>query len=618
MPPPVLGIDLGTTNSVVAIIRDEKITVLCDEHDQPLYPSVVTLSEAGTIWTGREALALGAAVPGRTAYAVKRLLGRKYSDTVVQKAHSMYPYHILENPTSGGVLVQLGDQRFKPESISAMVLKALKDQAARRIGAMSTEAVITVPAYFNHSQREATQRAATEAGLKVLRLLNEPTAAALSLGSQKGQKRVVAVYDFGGGTFDISIIRIHDAVYEVLSTDGDTFLGGDDIDGLICDELSTSFENATGVKLRNFPLSWHRLRDAAEKAKKELSTTNTCGIYLPRLVGDETLTTEITLKRLEELAAPLIERSLKICERALEQANLQTSQLDNLILVGGQSRMPLLRRMVEEFFAQPPAPGVDPDTAVAEGAAREAAMLRQGKGALLLDVTPMTLGINIVGNRLYPLIQRNTKLPVRKEHLFTTHRDAQTRARMVILQGENPAASENVQLGEILLTNLRSLERFRSRIKVAFEIDANGILHVKALDEDTGEETDLVIHDSFTGDGKSPGENLEVDTVAPSEQLSSPTLSGPFVETEFIDVLCFLHANRKTGRIEVSAASTMGTVMFAEGQITHAAFGQTSAQDALSHILRLKEGHFAFQQGETTAEPKQIDSPFESLLRELA
>jgi len=615
MAPPVLGIDLGTTNSVVAIIQDGRTSLLTDDYEQYLFPSVVTLGEGDTVWTGREAVALGAAVPGKTVYAVKRLIGRWFSDTVVQKASNMYPYRIKENPAGGGVLVQLGDTHYTPEEISGMILKALKDQAATRFGETPEEAVITVPAYFNHAQRESTQRAAQSSGLKVLRLLNEPTAAALSLGSQDKSEQVVAVYDFGGGTFDISLIRIQDSVYEVLATDGDTFLGGDDVDGLICDELSQTFEQATGVKLRNFPLSWHRLRDAAEKAKKELSLADRCGIYLPRLVGDEALSTEITQSQLEDMARPLIERSIKICARTLEEAKMAVGDLSDVILVGGQTRMPLLRQMVEEFFGRPAASGVDPDTAVAEGAAREGAMLREGQGALLLDVTPITLGISIVGNRLYPLIPRNTKIPVRKEHMFTTARDAQTQARLVILQGDNPKASDNICLGEVVLSNLRGFERFQSKINVAFEIDASGILHVKAIDQDTGEEKLVTIRDSFESEGKALADNVaESETVAPSERGIPAALSGPFRETELVDVLCFLHANAKTGRIELTGTESPGSLMLLNGNITHANLGEQVGTDAFMHMLQLKEGYYAFFDGETTSDPAQIDEPFDMLL----
>jgi molecular chaperone DnaK len=615
MPAPVLGIDLGTTNSVVAIVHNGKTSLLTDEQGESLFPSVVTQGDANTIWIGREAVALGAAVPGRTVYAAKRLIGRNFSDTIVEKAREMYPYKMLENPADGRVLIQLGDRQYSPEEISGMVLKDLKELAAKQFGVEAEEAIITVPAYFNHTQREATQYAAKLADLKVLRLLNEPTAAALSLPSQGDKERVIAVYDFGGGTFDISIIRIQGNVYEVLATNGDTFLGGDDVDGLICDELSDAFEKDTGVKLRNFPLSWHRLRDAAEKAKKELSHSNQCSVYLPRLVGDDSLSTKVTVDRVESMVRPLIERSIKICASTLEDATMNVSDLTEVILVGGQTRMPLIRKMVEEFFGRPPAVGVNPDTSVAEGAAREGAMLRQGEGALLLDVTPITLGINIVGNRLYPLIPKNTKIPVRREHMFTTHRDAQTRARMNILQGDSTVASENISLGEIILDNLRGFERFQSKLNVAFEIDASGILHVKAIDEDTGEEQEVVVRNSFEGEGKETAEAVpEEESVLPSEADTPPTISGPFRQTELVDVICFLHANEKTGRIDISSHDQSSSITLTEGEITHAVFNDIQGVDAVKEILDLKEGHYAFFEGASVTTPKDIDIPFDSLI----
>ncbi|MBW1810627.1 MAG: Hsp70 family protein [Deltaproteobacteria bacterium] len=615
MPSAVLGIDLGTTNCVVAVVMQGRTILLANNQGQHLFPSAVTLGEGDTIWTGEEAVALGAAAPGRTAYAVKRLIGRYYNDSIVQKARNMYPYHILENSSGGGVTIQLGEKQYTPEEISSLLLKDLVSQAGERFGFEPKEAVITVPAYFNHAQREATQRAAQLANLNVLRLLNEPTAAALSLPTGDDNERVIAVYDFGGGTFDISLIRIQGSVYEVLATNGDTFLGGDDVDGLICDELSKIFEQSTGIKLRNFPLSWHRLRDAAEKAKMELSHSDRCAVYLPRLVGEESFATELSLKRLEDMTRPLIERSLKICSRTIEEAKLCLGDLDEVILVGGQTRMPLLRKMVEGFFERPAAAGVNPDTAVAEGAASEGAMLRDGKGALLLDVTPITLGINIVGNRLYPLIKRNTKIPVRKEHTFTTHRDAQTRAKMVILQGDNPVASENVRLGEVVLANLQGSERFQSRINVAFEIDSSGILHIKAIDEDTREEKEVVIRDSFEKEGKqAAGEVEEAESVAPTQDLLTPTISGPFRETELVDVLCFLHANQKTGRVEIKGTNQVGSLFMSDGEITNAEFSGLQGIEAFHNVLALSQGDYAFHEGLDASETAKIDTPFDILI----
>ncbi len=610
MAAPVLGIDLGTTNSVVSSVVGGKPVLLEDNQGQVLYPSVVTLGEGDRIWTGSDAVALGATAPGRTAYAVKRLLGRRFTDDVVQRAVQNYAYTIAENPDTGGVLLKLGSENYTPEQISALVLRDLKSLFAKRFGEEPTEAVITVPAYFNHAQREGTQRAAAEADLKVLRLLNEPTAAALSLPDHGETERIIAVYDFGGGTFDFSIIRIQGSVYEVLATDGDTFLGGDDIDGLLCDELSRSFEEESGVKLRNFPLSWYRLRDAAEKAKKELSHGDTCSVYLPRLVGEDALITEIGRERVESLTRPLLERSLAICDKTLRAAGLAPEGLADVVLVGGQTRMPLLRRMVERFFERPAASTVNPDTAVAEGASREAAMLRQGGGALLLDVTPITLGINIAGNRMYTLIPRNTKVPTRREHIFTTHRDAQTRARMVILQGDHPVASENARLGEVVLDRLHGFERFQARIHVMFDIDANGILHIKARDKDTGEERELQIRDSLDPQEAPVGALDEAESLAPSEESARPTITGPFRATELMDVLYFLHANSKTGRVELHGPAGIGSLWLLDGELTHAQFDEERGVGAMQLLLTLTEGHYAFHEGETAEGPVEIEAPF--------
>ncbi len=610
----VLGIDLGTTNCVLAYLHNEQMHILADAQGQELFPSVITVGEQGQIWTGREAVALGATMPGRTAYAAKRLMGRWYSDEVVKRAQQIYPYEIRE-AEGGGVHLKLGSAEYKPEQISGMVLKSLVDLVEQRTGDRPTEAVVTVPAYFNHAQREGTQRAAAEAGLSVLRLLNEPTAAALSLPDQGDASRLVAVYDFGGGTFDISIIRIQGQVYEVLATDGDTFLGGDDIDGILCDRLSERFAEKTSVNLHHFPLSWYRLRDAAEKAKKELSHAEVCSIFLPRLVGEDALVTQLHRSELEAIVRPLLERSLRICARTLQAAGVSETDLTELVLVGGPTRMPLLRTMVQEFFNRPPTSGVNPDTAVAEGAAREAAMLRQGGGALLLDVTPITLGINIAGNLLYPLIPRNTKVPVRREHAFTTARDAQTRARLVILQGDNTVASENNKLGEVVLDQLQGYERFHSRITVVFEIDANGILHVKAADKDTGEEHELVIRDSFNAEDAEAIDSLEEnETLTDAEPPSRATIAGPFRATELVDVLFFLHANQKSGRVDLTGPADEGSLWMLDGELTHAETGPMKGLDAAALLLSLKQGDYAFFEGEHRDGPAQLDSPFERLV----
>jgi len=612
---PILGIDLGTTNTVVATVQDGRMKLLADNQGQVLFPSVLTIADSGQIWTGRQAAALGAIQPARTVHAAKRLIGRRWEEQVVQKARELYPYTINQGP-EGGVVIELGERTMSPEEVSAAILGDLRERCESTLGMVPEEAVVTVPAYFNHAQRESTQNAVRQAGLKVLRLLNEPTAAALSLEPTGQEERLLAVYDFGGGTFDISIIRIQGSVYEVLATNGDTFLGGDDIDGLICDELARQFEAQTDVKIRNFPLSWYRLRDAAQKAKIELSHSSHCAVYLPRLVGDQALSAELTVDHLEQMARPLLERSLKICQRTLEQAELTTDQLHDVVLVGGQTRMPLLRHLVEEFFGMKAAVGINPDTAVAEGAAREGAMLRHGQGALLLDVTPLTLGINIVGNRLYPLIPRNTKIPARQEHTFTTHRDAQTTARMAILQGDNPVASENVRLGEVVLADLNAGERFQARIKVAFEIDSSGILHVKAIDEDSRQEKELTINNSLQAEtGEPAGQLEEGQSVAPTGTDAPPTFSGPFRATELVDVLCFLHANHKTGRITIRAGELAGELVMNEGELTHAQTGTDSGELALQLLLAAEQGEYAFQEGPVPDQEANLDKPFASLVK---
>ncbi len=610
-----VGIDLGTTNCTVAAVEGGLPRVLADDQGQVLFPSVVSVGDSGRIWTGREAAALGAVQPGRTIHASKRLIGRSSQDPVVQRAQDLYPYRIVAGP-DGGILLDLGEVQFSPEQVAGQILSALKKIAGARLGEQPTQAVITVPAYFNHAQREATQRAAQLAGLKALRLLNEPTAAALSLGPQGQKERLVAVYDFGGGTFDFSLIRVQASIYEVLATNGDTFLGGDDIDGLVCNEMAGDFERQTGIRLHNFPLSWYRLRDAAQRTKMELSRSDSCAYFLPRLVGEDALTGQLSRSRLEELARPLLDRSLRICQRTLEEVGIRPDSIDEVLLVGGQTRMPLLRRMVEEFFGRAPSPQVNPDTAVAEGAAREAALLQEGSGALLLDVTPMTLGINIFGNRLFPLVPRNSKVPLRKEHVFTTHRDGQHTARMTILQGDHPVASENFRLGEVTLENLSGAERFQPRIRVAFEIDRDGILHIKAVDEDTRRERELTIRQALQADGRERAQQLaESTSLTPADKETLPLLAGPFRETELVDVLCFLHANRRSGRLTVEGQGAGGKLQLQEGEIVQAAAGAGRGREALSVLLGYREGRYAFFENLPPEGPPDVQGSFQELIK---
>ena len=610
-----VGIDLGTTNCSVAVMEGQQVRVLADDQGQVLYPSVLTLGESGKIWTGREALALGATQPSRTVHAIKRLMGRNFDDPVVGRSQQLYPYRLVPGP-NGGVLLELGERRLSPEEISAQLLLALKQLAGRRLGQEPEQAVITVPAYFNHSQRQATQQAAALAGLKVLRLLNEPTAAALSLGPQSQKEQLVAVYDFGGGTFDFSLIRVQGSIYEVLATGGDTFLGGEDIDALLCQEMIADFEKRLGLRLYTFPLSWYRVRDAAQRTKIELSRSEVCSFFLPRLVGEELLSGQLSRARLEDLARPLLERSLRICQRILEETGIRPLDIQRVLLVGGQTRMPLLRRMVEDFFGRPPDPQVNPDTAVAEGAAREAALLEEGKGALLLDVTPMTLGINIFGNRLYPLVPKNTKVPVRREHVFTTHRDGQQSARITILQGDHPVASENFRLGEVVLDQLREQERFRARIRVAFEIDRDGVLHVKALEEDSGRERELVIRQVLQGDGRERAEQIAEGASLVAEAGDLPaTLAGPFRQTELLDVLCFLHVNRRSGRLSVQADGWRGELQLVDGELSHARAGESSGMEALHAMLQLAQGNYAFFEGAAPQQEANLSVRFEELIK---
>ncbi|MDP5210562.1 molecular chaperone DnaK [Microbulbifer sp. 2205BS26-8] len=498
----IIGIDLGTTNSCVAILDGEKARVIENAEGDRTTPSIVAFTDDNEILVGQSAKRQAVTNPKNTLFAVKRLIGRKFKDDVVQKDIKMVPYSIVEADNGDAWVEAKGDKKAPPQ-ISAEVLKKMKKTAEDFLGEKVESAVITVPAYFNDSQRQATKDAGRIAGLDVKRIINEPTAAALAYGLDKqGGDRTVAVYDLGGGTFDISIIEIADVdgekQFEVLSTNGDTFLGGEDFDLRLIDYLAAEFKKDQGIDLKGDPLAMQRLKEAAEKAKIELSSSQQTEVNLPYITADATgpkhLVVKLTRAKLESLVEDLVTHSLEPVKIALQDADLSASGVDEVILVGGQTRMPLVQQKVTEFFGKEPRKDVNPDEAVAVGAAIQGAVLSGDvKDVLLLDVTPLTLGIETMGGVATPLIDKNTTIPTKKSQIFSTAEDNQTAVTIHVVQGERKQASQNKSLGRFDLADIPPSPRGMPQIEVTFDIDANGILHVHAKDKATGKEQSIVI-----------------------------------------------------------------------------------------------------------------------------
>ncbi|WP_444889460.1 molecular chaperone DnaK [Microbulbifer sp. DLAB2-AA] len=498
----IIGIDLGTTNSCVAVLDGDKARVIENAEGDRTTPSIVAFTDDNEILVGQSAKRQAVTNPQNTLFAVKRLIGRKFKDDVVQKDIKMVPYTITE-ADNGDAWVEVKGDKKAPPQISAEVLKKMKKTAEDFLGEKVDAAVITVPAYFNDSQRQATKDAGRIAGLDVKRIINEPTAAALAYGLDKqGGDRTVAVYDLGGGTFDISIIEIADVdgekQFEVLSTNGDTFLGGEDFDLRLIEYLADEFKKDQGIDLKGDPLAMQRLKEAAEKAKIELSSSQQTEVNLPYITADATgpkhLVVKLTRAKLESLVEDLVTRSLEPVKIALQDADLSASGVDEVILVGGQTRMPLVQQKVTEFFGKEPRKDVNPDEAVAMGAAIQGAVLSGDvKDVLLLDVTPLTLGIETMGGVATPLIDKNTTIPTKKSQVFSTAEDNQTAVTIHVVQGERKQASQNKSLGRFDLADIPPSPRGVPQIEVTFDIDANGILHVHAKDKATGKEQSIVI-----------------------------------------------------------------------------------------------------------------------------
>ena len=546
----IIGIDLGTTNSCVAVVEGQQPKVIENSEGGRTTPSVIAYTDGDEVLVGAPAKRQAVTNPEKTLYAIKRLIGRRFSDDVVKKDADMVPYKIIK-ADNGDAWVGVDDKKLAPPQVSAEILKKMKKTAEDYLGTDVKEAVITVPAYFNDSQRQATKDAGKIAGLEVKRIINEPTAAALAYGLDKGKgDSIIAVYDLGGGTFDISIIEISEVdgehQFEVLSTNGDTFLGGEDFDLRLINFFVEEFKKDSGFDLKSDPLALQRLKEAAEKAKIELSSSEQTEVNLPYITADASgpkhFVQKITRAKLESLVEDLVDRSISPLETALKDANLSKDKIDDILLVGGQTRMPLVQKKVQDFFGKEPRKDLNPDEAVAIGAAIQGSVLSgDTKDVLLLDVTPLTLGIETLGGVATPLIEKNTTIPTQKSQVFSTAEDNQTAVTVHVIQGERKQAAQNKSLGQFNLTDIPPAARGMPQIEVSFDLDANGILNVSAKDKNSGKEQSIVIKAS-SGLSDDDIEKMVKDAEANAED------DAKFEELVKVknnaDMLC--HATRKT------------------------------------------------------------------------
>ncbi|CUW37800.1 chaperone Hsp70, co-chaperone with DnaJ [Magnetospirillum sp. XM-1] len=496
----VIGIDLGTTNSCVAVMEGKSAKVIENAEGMRTTPSMTAFTESGERLVGQPAKRQAVTNPTNTLFAIKRLIGRRFDDPITKKDMNLVPYHIVAGD-NGDAWVESRDAKYSPSQVSAFILQKMKETAEGYLGEKVTQAVITVPAYFNDAQRQATKDAGRIAGLEVLRIINEPTAAALAYGLEKKGAGTIAVYDLGGGTFDVSVLEIGDGVFEVKSTNGDTFLGGEDFDARIIDYLADEFKKEQGIDLRKDRLALQRLKEASEKAKIELSSSMQTEVNLPFITADASgpkhLNIKLTRSKLEALVEDLVARTIEPCKAALKDAGVKASEIDEVILVGGMTRMPKIQEVVKEFFGREPHKGVNPDEVVAIGAAIQGGVLKgEVKDVLLLDVTPLSLGIETLGGVFTRLIDRNTTIPTRKSQVFSTAEDNQTAVTIRVFQGEREMAADNKILGQFDLVGIPPAPRGVPQVEVTFDIDANGLVNVSAKDKATGKEQQIRIQAS--------------------------------------------------------------------------------------------------------------------------